>query len=68
MYFLEISTLGELDFAIVATFYGVIILLILCIIMFFVETLPEYIKDRKERKRRNKNRKGYVKFDQEGKW
>lgn len=63
MFMLEISMLGEIDFSLVMILYGFAILIAMCIAMFFIEWLPEKIAERKERKRRNKNRRGYVYID-----
>lgn len=60
MNLLEISMLGEIDFSLVSMFYGFALLIVVCIALFFMEWLPEKVRERKERKRRNKKRKGYV--------
>ncbi len=60
MFMLEISMLGEIDFSLVMILYGFALLIVMCIAMFFIEWLPEQFRERRERKRRNKNRKGYV--------
>lgn len=63
MNLLTISMQGEIDFALVSMLWGFALLLVVCIALFFLEWIPEKLgeyKERKERKRRNKCRRGYV--------
>lgn len=64
MYFLEISMMGEIDFSIV----GICIILGAIVLMTVYGIIEEAIinaKERRERKRRNRNRKGYVTIDRD---
>ena len=64
MYFLEISMMGEIDFSIV----GICLILGAIVLMTVYGIIEEAIinaKERRERKRRNRNRKGYVTIDRD---
>lgn len=64
MYFLEISMAGEIDFSIV----GICLILGTIALMVVYGIIEEAIinaKERRERKRRNRNRKGYVTIDRD---
>lgn len=64
MYFLEISMAGEIDFSIV----GICLILGAIVLMVVYGIIEEAIinaKERRERKRRNRNRKGYVTIDRD---
>lgn len=64
MYFLEIPIAGEIDFSIV----GICLILGAIVLMVVYGIIEEAIinaKERRERKRRNKNRKGYVSIDRD---
>lgn len=59
MFMLQISVADDFTFAFVVMLYGMGILIAMCLIMGFIEWLDER-RERRERCRRNKNRKGYV--------
>lgn len=64
MCFLEISIAGEIDFSIV----GICLILGAIVLMVVYGIIEEAIinaKERRERKRRNRNRKGYVTIDRD---
>lgn len=64
MYLLEISMAGEIDFSIV----GICLILGAIVLMVVYGIIEEAIinaKERRERKRRNRNRKGYVTIDRD---
>lgn len=56
MYFLEISIANDIDFAIVVGFYGMIALVVMCILAGIIEGIFNLV----EKRRRKKFRKGYV--------
>ena len=62
MFMLEISKIDYLTFAFVVMLYGMGVLMAMCLIMGFIEWLDS-LRERRERCRRNKNRKGYVYID-----
>ncbi len=59
MFMLQISAADDFTFAFVIMLYGAAVLIAMCLIMAVIEWFDGR-HERRERRRRNKNRRGYV--------